>query len=590
MACVAGVQLYLDLAEHIVRQATDWQTPAGMVGDPYNAPGVESVTATARYCAALGHLLAAGRCGDLRDSAVAAMDWCCGELARHIASGEQWPAAQFNVKDMMVLYGALAGSELELAPLARWAAQLTFDPGRLYYGERNFVFYSTAAETLRLRHRLTSAWEYVDALLDSQMAFWTPEGLYRDPNDPVTYDLTVRQSLAMTLHYGYAGRHTQWMREVLHRGALTTLQLISPCGVAPYGGRSNQFHMMEGMIAYFAEWQARQETDGDLAGALRGMALSCAEGVRRWVLQTTYCSLKHNMGEAEMFGQDGFGPGHNAHSGYGLLAANLFAGAYHVADESIRPTASSGGARLLHLGDAFHRVFATVGDVHIQIDTRGQAGHDATGLGRFHRRGVPIETALNMSLVREPGYHMPLPTAPRSVALGAGWPCADGWRYLSEADRESHDVTVTTCRAHGPLEFTVCYRFRDPEAWGVREVLEHYSLSARGLACRIEVPGVRRLRLQVPVIETDGEARSAVTVSDDGVEVRYRGHRYVVSVEATELAAQLRWRGRDYALRVEGLVADRFMEPWRAPNRNGVYRVAVFEVAGEALTYQASLV
>ncbi len=42
-----GRDLYLDLAENVVRQASAWQMADGTIGDPHNAPGVESVTATA---------------------------------------------------------------------------------------------------------------------------------------------------------------------------------------------------------------------------------------------------------------------------------------------------------------------------------------------------------------------------------------------------------------------------------------------------------------------------------------------------------------------------------------------------------------
>lgn len=72
-----GRDLYLHLAENVVRQAGAWQFDDGTIGDPHNAPGVESVTATARYCAAIGHLVAAGRCGDLLESGARAMDRCC---------------------------------------------------------------------------------------------------------------------------------------------------------------------------------------------------------------------------------------------------------------------------------------------------------------------------------------------------------------------------------------------------------------------------------------------------------------------------------------------------------------------------------
>ncbi|MBU0607529.1 MAG: hypothetical protein KKI08_06560, partial [Armatimonadetes bacterium] len=214
-------------------------------------------------------------------------------------------------------------------------------------------------------------------------------------------------------------------------------------------------------------------------------------------------------------------------------------------------------------------VFATVGDMHLQIDTRGQAGYDATGLGRLHRRGVPIETALNMSIVQAPGYHMPLAAAPRSVALGAGWPCGEGWRYLSEADRETHEVEVTRHGGEGEVDFTVTYRFHDPAAWGAGEVRERYWLTGEGLRGTITVPGVERLRLQVPLIETDGAECSVMTAAAGVAEVRYRGHRFFLQVEPPG--------------------ATSFLEPWAAPNRNGVYRVALFEVAGEAISYAAAV-
>ena len=82
--------LYLDLAENIVRQAVHWQYPDGgetrfgMIGDPYNEKGVESITTTARYTAAVGHLLRAGRCLDLLDSGTRAMNWCCRQFDEHL--------------------------------------------------------------------------------------------------------------------------------------------------------------------------------------------------------------------------------------------------------------------------------------------------------------------------------------------------------------------------------------------------------------------------------------------------------------------------------------------------------------------------
>ena len=568
--------LYLDLAEHIVRQATEWQRPDGMIGDPYNPPGVESVTATARYTAALGHLLETGRCTDLLEAAMRAMDWCCEELAACCRQAEKWQCANFNLKDMMVLYAALK-PRAPASRLAGWTRILESpDADDLYHGGANFRFYATAAETLRIKHGLARTdWGFIDHLLQSEMEQWTTHGMYRDPNDPVTYDLTVRQGLALMLDNGYAGAHADWARLALRTAALTSLLFVSPTGVAPAGGRSAQYHMQEAMLAYLAEWQARQEADsGDLrlAGALRRMALAAAEADRRWIMQAPYVCIKNQMRDQPFHGQDGFGKGdQNAHSGYGLLAANLFAGAYRVADRAIRPTPAPAdiGGYALHLADAFWRVWATVGPYHVEIDTMGQPGHDTTGLCRLHKRGVPVETALNMGIPSAPSYHMALERPGRRVAFGVGWPHGGDWRYLSAAHRGTHTVDVAIHWEGDPTELTVTYKAVDDGLHGTGQVFETYVLSGEGLSGTTRVPGADRLRLQVPLIETDGHHRSQIRVGVGNAEVRYCGHTYRVRLPTCGRA---------------GVV-----EEWGAPNRNAVYRVVVFEVEGDLVEYEAVL-
>jgi hypothetical protein len=275
------------------------------------------------------------------------------------------------------------------------------------------------------------------------------------------------------------------------------------------------------------------------------------------------------MREHPSFGQDGYHPNQNAHSGYGLLAANLFAGAYQVADASlpVRPMPADVGGYVLYLPDAFYRLWATAGPYHIQIDTRGQPGYDPTGLVRLHRRGVPLETGLNMGIVATPSYLLPVAKAPRSVALGVGWPVDAGWRYLAEAGRETHDVAVARVEEGGTVCLTVGYRDRGG-ALRTPLVEERYELCEKGLRCTCTVPGATRLRLQVPVIETDGALRSEIEVSQDTVVVRYGGHTFRVRVPEST-------RG--------------WLEPWPAANRNGIYRVAGFETTGAQLTYEADL-
>jgi len=558
-------EIYLTMAENVTRQASAWQCEHGMIGDPHNPPGVESVTATARYCAAVGHLLAAGRCADLLESGARAMEWCLGQLAGSLEAESQWPCANFNLKDMMVLYAAAPG-RVSAERLAAWREQLSsWEPEQVYHGHVNWWFYATAAEAMRIEHGLSERVDWIDATLEGEMPQWTAHGMYRDPGDPVTYDLTVRQCLAMMLEHGYAGRFAGWARETLRTGALTTLLMVSATGVVPFGGRSAQYHMQEAMLAYLAEWQARQEAargDMRLAGALRRMALAGAQAASRWLLREPYAVSKNLMADEPFFGQDGFGAGQSALSGYGLLAANLFAGAWHVADERIEPRAAPAdiGGCALHLPDAFFRVFATAGGYHIEIDTRGQPGYDATGLGRIHRVGLPVELALNMPIDPQPGYRTPLTPAARRVAFGPGWPAGEGWRWLAEAARDDdYEVRVSTEERRDAVTVEVEYSGAIGAPQGL--VRESHHLSSNGLRYEAHVPGAPRLRLQVPAIETDGEATSTIDLDTSGLRVSYRGHAYQVRLDRPATRA--------------------FVEDWPAPNRNAIHRVAVFEAEGE---------
>ncbi|MGD9498082.1 MAG: hypothetical protein AB7Y46_17405, partial [Armatimonadota bacterium] len=101
------------------------------------------------------------------------------------------------------------------------------------------------------------------------------------------------------------------------------------------------------------------------------------------------------------------------------------------------------------------------------------------------------------------------------------------------------------------------------------EVREGYGLSAQGLRYEAHVPGAGRVRLQVPALETDGEARSRIVVGEGGLKVCYRG--------------------QEYAVRLVPPAERALLEDWRAPNRNGVYRVALFEAPGERIACKAEL-
>ncbi|MHB9025801.1 MAG: hypothetical protein ACYC7E_16810 [Armatimonadota bacterium] len=46
---------------------------------------------------------------------------------------------------------------------------------------------------------------FFDKYLPAQLGHFTEYGMYRDPNDPITYDITTRLQIAAALALGYAG-------------------------------------------------------------------------------------------------------------------------------------------------------------------------------------------------------------------------------------------------------------------------------------------------------------------------------------------------------------------------------------------------
>lgn len=65
--------------------------------------------------------------------------------------------------------------------------------------------------------------------------------MYRDPHEPIVYDMVTRLQLAMALYFGFEGECAKRLEEHLEKSADLTLKMQSITGEIPFGGRSNQF-------------------------------------------------------------------------------------------------------------------------------------------------------------------------------------------------------------------------------------------------------------------------------------------------------------------------------------------------------------
>jgi hypothetical protein len=568
---------YLDLAEPIVRTAIKWQDDEGFIIDP--AIDEESVTCTARFVGALAILIGAGRCTEHVEACARAMDTATEQIAIPYGQPGHARAADFNTRDLMMAV-RFVSPHVDADRAAEWRRRLaTVDPDDLYdcgantppNVTHNWVVYAVVGEYLKTVDGLTDTSGWVERMIGQQLPLFTADGWYKDPNCPITYDLTVRQGFSWMLHNGYDGPNRDLIDEILRRGALTTLLTASPTGEAAFGGRSNQYHFMEAMTACFCESEAkRYAASGDrtLAGAFKRQAHLSAQAVRAWVLETKpWRHIKNRFPPTSLHGCDPYG-----HlSVYGLLAANLFGVAYLMADDDIAegPTFSEAGSRVVAVDPGFHKVYATCRRTHLQIDTSADHHYEATGLGRFHRAGVPTFLGLSASCTGKPTYTVTIPTFTRSVAIGPGW-CVDGhWWYLADLGEEVRDVELRVEReGDREVAFRIVYQL---EGVGADQVVERCRLAEGRVDVNVAIGGEPDSAcLSVPLWMTDGELETLPDVLDDGFRVRLGDHEY-----------RVRWTGN--------ADPETTTEPGAAANRNGAYLVGRIEVESNELSYALEL-
>jgi hypothetical protein len=562
---------YLDLAEPIVRTAIEWQDETGAIIDPQ--AGEETVTCGARFVGALAALIGAGRCTEHVKACARAMDLQTEQIAVPYGQPGHAKAADFNTRDLMLAI-------LFVAPLiqperaAEWRRRLAAVPPDDLYDcgantppdvTHNWVDYAIVGEYLKFAAGIADHRDWIERMLDQQLPLFTDDGMYRDPNCPITYDLTVRQGLSWMLDRGYDGPHRAWIDELLRRGALTTLLTISPTGEAPFGGRSNQFHHMEAMICCFCEFEAKRYAragDGVLAAAFKRQAHLSARATAPWITETKpWRHLKNRFAPTSLIGCDGYG----LLAVYGLLAANFLGVAYHMADETIPegPGFSEAGGRVAQVDPEFHKVYATCRGTHLQIDTRADPHYDATGLGRFHRAGVPSFLGLSCPFAASPSYNLPPEVAPRAVAVGPGWRVGDEWVYLAELGSEIEDVRLDVEReGEDAVVFSVIYRLSSD----VTEVRERYELTEGRVRIEARVEGTPGpCCMRVPLWHTDGEYEAAPEVLPTGFRVQWQGHGYGAVCGSPNLVAVS-------------------VEAERVANRNGIYGVGRIEANGNEVS------
>jgi len=492
-----------------------------------------------RLASNIGILIAHGRREGLREIFCRMMDICCSQMPKKKARND------FSVREVCCCLLLLR--ERKVFPreqLERWKNQLEeFDPWQGYNviaptpqtPVGNWAAFGAVSEYVRGILCGQDTRRFVDWQVSSQLLSFDENGMYKDPGNPILYDLMTRALLSVLLELGYEGGEAERLRELLDRSTELTLKLQSVTGEIPFGGRSNQFVFNEPVLCACLETAAARLAragEWERAAQCRGAARLAAENTLLWLKRSCLTHTKSGYDPDGMIGCEDYG----YFNKYMITTASNAYLAYLAADESVPvgKTPAETGGYLIQTGPDFHKTVLCAGDYFAEYDTAADDHYDAGGLGRIHRRGCPSSLCLSVPFPAHAAYLTEGKNkSPMSLCCWTGEELGAAGRFdLLESKAEPDRVS-------GVFQCVL------PSG---RTVEERCEVSADGVVLTLR--GHDGGGFCIPVLQFDGAHASETAVEENRIEVRYGGGVCVFRFDGELLPEQ-----QDYF------------------NRNGRYRV-----------------
>jgi len=562
-------EYYLDLMERIVRRAAPWVDAKGAVIDPVIHQ--EWGQTSSRFASSCAILIYFGRCSDLREKLYTVMDYCCEGLHQPDSVKR---SSDFWMRELATAWHVLAGiapderHEKWRKALASVVPQKNYKQVRQTPEERkklhNWAVYASAGESMResygISGRAGELWgnAFFDAYMEHQFQYFNSFGMYRDPNDPFTYDITTRLQIEAALEAGYKGKYAAKLRKLLDRAMFPTLLFVAPSGEVPFGGRSSQFHYQEGIVSALCELAAKRykTCDPRLASAFKRQAHLSALAVKESILRDDgrLFHLKNCFPPESRHGCDIYGH----YSVYSLFASSVFGLAALYADDSIKesPAPSETGGFSFALTGSFEKGFLNYAGNYAEFDLKSLNCYDGAGLGRVLLAGVPWGILPVMPCAKEPSFCI----SPEFEKPGIGASIAPEWTgengTLCRLAEFEGDAALFKELAPG-----ICQAVYQA---GAVQILYKLDLSKKGVMT-LEVGLKGKFRdpvMVIPVLESDGLHHPEVQFKGSGFQIP--GILECISGGGTA-------REEGYAL-----------------NRTGKYRLVKIPFNGNSITLQVT--
>lgn len=471
-----------------------------------------------RLTANIGILLAHGRRTDLKNRLEQMMDLCCDEMSSHKNC-----ANDFSVKEIIFAIMELEKNKtFPQKQIDGWKEKFKkirvekcYDEFAIKEDDKvfNWAAFTMLSEWIRYHFKLAPEnMQFIDLQAATQLQWVDENGMYRDPNNPMLYDLVSRGLFSALLHFGYRGKYFErWDRE-LKKAGLLTLKMVSVTGEIPYGGRSSQFLHNEAYFAIVLEHEAsRYARQGDLktAGQFKDIARRALDNIDSWLEFQPINHVKNHFPRDTKYGCEKYA----YFDKYMITTASNLYVAYLLCNENI-PVGEFNDLTgdSWQTSDHFHKLFLRAGNYFAEYDYKADYHHEASGLGRLHRKDAPSVICLSTPGTDTPGYAI---NAGDAVSFAIVPEILEKDKWLSGTARE----VVHKIKNHSAQD-----RFAQAEISCIwpekREIKSVYRLSEEGL--QIELEGQGSIGLMLPAFQFDGANKSQIENSGKTLTIKYQ--------------------------------------------------------------------
>ncbi len=480
-----------------------------------------------RLTVCIGVLAAHGKRDYLLPLFCEMMEFCCKTIPNVKAAND------FSIREIICCIIELEKhGTVDGATLARWKGYLKdIDPDKCYNvfaktpteTKYNWALFTAVSELLRKYVGLNVSSEFIDIQLATQLANLDENLMYRDApvHPPMVYDMVSRVLFSILLHFGYRGKYYNEIDECLKKTGLMTLKMQSVSGEIPFGGRSNQFLLNEGLLAILYEFEANRyakEGNWALAAKFKSGIESAMKVTEYWFAKKPIYHIKNRFPLESRYGCEEYG----YFDKYMITTASWCYAAYLMCDESIPCEEQEDTTEIFKTSDQFHKLFMRSGGYFLEFDVDADQHYDASGLGRVHKKGAPSTICLSVPCPQSGGNYITNVENAEPISLCPGIVDNGVPKFAADQSVKYQVKEFSTAEDSALISLSCVF---DEE----NKVNSTYTVNSQGV--NISVSGNGNVAFALPAFLFDGETNTEIKADENTLTVIYQGWacRYITN-------------------------------------------------------------